>query len=634
MQHKRAPLLFVLLIVPLIASAGCSLGSSALPIKDDFNGSCQWPEEESAEGSADCVDGRYLVRTKRAATLPATVSFDEHVSAVLVQADAKLSSSHVGGYGAGCWTAGDSDSAISPGYFVAVASDGSYAIAHNGASGDWHALVSRGPGALELRPGTNKIRAECVRHEDATTVVLSLNGARIAVAEDPHGEGDFGRVGFVVVTDQGGTEVSFDNAEARELSEEEARTTAAMKATAEEGAGHLPLADDFSDRGSGWIARQYSDVSFEYADDAYRMTLIKPKPQLSLLTLPAGADAVAVDATAARKTGLSSAWMGVACYSSETVGYALAVSPAGKYAIRREVGGDSSVVAQGRTKPLDKPDRPVRVSAQCLGGESETTILTLAVNGTQIAVAADSEGTPHATFSSIGLYGYANGQEAELIFDDFAARELSDDEIEEIRTAAVVRPPTRQGPKILYTDKFSSAGSWPVGNDETGNLRLDGGAYRTTVRPGQNLVLFAPATGEDQSAVAVSVDLPPGRKPSLGQTFAVACAFDQDQAYTFGIEAATGRYGIWRSTDVFGPGFVHGVSSAVRKAPAVNHLVAECRGGGVNGKTRLILRVNGRKVAHATEEDGLGSFNSYGLVVGSPNGADGAFDNLIVRRLG
>jgi hypothetical protein len=648
MEHKRLLPLVALAAAALVVATGCSLGgSSALPYEDDFSGDCGWPQKETSVVSAGCADGEYHVRVKQERNQVVSLGFGQHVDALRFETEASLEDGPSGpndfvGYGVGCWTGDETTEEggpDGPGYFFVVAPDGSYAIGRDpGHSREQELLVGRSAGALELRPGVNRIAGDCVLGDEGTTLVLRLNGDEVAVAKDPRGKEDFAWIGFVVATSAGDAEVRFDDIDARELSEDDARAAAARTPTPEESPTGLPVVDDFSDPSTGWATGEDELVSLAYADGAYRMRLKKSSPQWSLAPVDPSVEGLSVAATGTKVTGAEATELGVVCYASEEEGYIFAVNPSGGWEILKETPDDVVPLKSGAVnRAFGGVGTPISVEAQCSGSAAgQAAVLALTVNGREIARAKDKVGL--SEFAIVGLFAWTKHQ-AEVGFDDFAARELTERESDALRSPAAAQPSKQEsegaGASLLYEERFTAKSSeWPEDHSAS-TAEYEGGGYR--------FLLKKPNTGyvvdQDLSAkveqVVVEADARQADAGPAGQMYGIACKLDRGAGYSFVINADGGAYA-WaiREEHQFN---VNDLASgaggtAITGPPATNHLRAECDGGG-DGPTRLTFYVNGRKVGQAADRNGLDEFNSLALVAEtSGGGAEVVFDNLVASR--
>lgn len=647
MEHKRLLPLVALAALVLVLAAGCSLGSSGLPYDDDFSGACKWPQRETSTYSASCADGQYRVRLKQPRNQAITLGFGERADALRIEADADMRDGPTGpnreaAYGVGCWLGDDEDAEdgpVGPGYFFAVARDGSYVIGRNvGGLRQPEVLVGRNAGAIELRAGANRIGGDCIRHDGKTTLVLRVNGADAAVAEDPLGDDDFGSIGFVAASGLGGSDVRFDEVQVRELSEAEVRAAAAKTPTPEESPTGLPLSDDFSDPSSVWATGENAAVSLAYADGAYRVRLKKPRPQWSLAPLDPSAGALSVAAAGTKVAGPEVTEFGVVCYASKEEGYIFSVIPAGSWAISKETPEGLVTLKRGfADRAFGGVGTPIAIDAQCAGtAGGEAAVLALTVNGREVARAKDESGL--SEFGLVGLFVWAK-DDAEVSFDDFAARELTERETAALRSPAAAKPaetaPKSAATGLLYEERFTAKSSeWPEDHSASTAEYADGGYRFLLKKPNTGYVIDQDLTAKVE-AVVVEADAEQANAGPVGQFYGVACKLDRGDGYSF-VLTADGGVRAWAIRKEHGVNVTDLASgsggSAIKRQPATNHLRAECDGGG-GGPTRLTFYVNGRKVGQAADRNGADEFNSLALVAETgAGGAEVVFDNLVSSR--
>jgi hypothetical protein len=407
-----------------LALAACSdseLDGSPLPLKEDFSGHCEWPEEETARSIIGCFGGTYRIIVKDRYAQLSLYGLGTRTDALHFEADGRVlrgprppfATSKYLGYGVGCWADAER------GYILSVSPDGSYAIFRDEPNTDRFALLAEGTGPRQ-ESRTSRIQADCVSRDGVTSLVLSVDGEELAVARDENGYDAFESVGFLLDASEE-AEVRFDEAAARELSEEAAAAAAAREATPPR-AG-LPLRDDFSDPDSGWATGENGSVMLEYAAGGYRMQPIALGPQWSLLRTGEEVDGIAVSATARSGNDRPSADFGVACYSGEENGYVFVLTPEGGYEILEESPERLRVLATGRT-PFGAGGDPVRLAAACAGSRDGVARLTFEANGRRVATVTDPQGLE--AFTTVGFYVSAEEAGADVVFDDLAARELAE----------------------------------------------------------------------------------------------------------------------------------------------------------------------------------------------------------------
>jgi hypothetical protein len=206
-------------------------GIVRLPLEDDFDLTCDWPFRQTDELSADCTGDQYRVSLEKPRSQYIAVGLDHAVDSLRFEVDATLASG-TPAYGVACWSGSDDHTQPpdGPGYWFVTAADEGWALWRDVRRGRDPQLMLVGlPGSVQHREGANTIGGDCVNRDGKTTLVLRIDGEVVAVARRP-GDSPFGWIGFVA-NGPAGTDVRFDDARARELSDEEARTEAGMEVT-------------------------------------------------------------------------------------------------------------------------------------------------------------------------------------------------------------------------------------------------------------------------------------------------------------------------------------------------------------------------------------------------------------------
>jgi hypothetical protein len=419
----RLGALSALLVASGLALAACStseLGGAALPLEEDFSGACAWPEEESAHSIIGCFAGTYRIIVKDRYGQLSLYGLGTKTDALHFEADGRVlrgprppfATSKYLSYGVGCWADDDR------GYVLSVSPDGLYAILRDEPDTDRFALLAERASATRA-PRTARIAADCVARGGVTSLVLSLDGEEVLVARDENGYAGFQSVGFLLDASEE-AEVRFDAAAARELSDQAAAAATAREATLPP-AG-LPVRDDFSDPTSGWATGEKGSVRLQYAAGGYRMRLSARGEQWSLFRTGEDVDGIAVAATATKAAGPPSTAFGVACYAREEHGYVFVLSPHGGYEILEEGPGRLGLLEDGPAPPFGAGGKPVRLEAACSGSRAGAARLTFEANGRRIATVSDPQGLE--SFTTVGFYVSSEEAGAEVVFDDFNAREL------------------------------------------------------------------------------------------------------------------------------------------------------------------------------------------------------------------
>jgi len=211
------------------SSARSSAGSADTFVEDDFsNPASGWSKDNDDAVLLDYADGGYRILMKAPGRRDARLSFGSPgkppaVEAVSIEADA---TERAGPYftgqmdefefhGVACWGAEAQSDRLELGYKFVLTPEGHYGILRDDQSG--HGLVVLAEGDLDLAYGTtNRIRGECTGGGDrSTSLVLYVDGRKIAQARDPDGPDQFPAIGLTVETSEVGTDILFDNVLAR-----------------------------------------------------------------------------------------------------------------------------------------------------------------------------------------------------------------------------------------------------------------------------------------------------------------------------------------------------------------------------------------------------------------------------------
>ena len=97
------------------------------------------------------------------------------------------------------------------GYLFLVNPAGNYVILKviNANTGDRVALTQGRSDSISGIGATNHLRVDCLTTQNATTLALSVNGQKVAQAQDPQGGKPFDQIGFAVFASQPDTSVIF-----------------------------------------------------------------------------------------------------------------------------------------------------------------------------------------------------------------------------------------------------------------------------------------------------------------------------------------------------------------------------------------------------------------------------------------
>ncbi len=185
---------------------------------------------------------------------------------------------------------------------------------------------------------------------------------------------------------------------------------------------NVVLSDDFSS--VSWGTGTDSDSSVEYANDALQFLVFRTN--YFVWSTPDDEDYsnVHIEVTALNHSTDTTTAFGIICHMQITdVSYYFAVTPAGQYAIGKSQLAGDDVFLTNNDQWADSDLIPVnqssyRVGADCAGNGT----LTLYVNGTQIATAADTT----YTSGNVALFVWSGEEQAgaNISFDDFEMTRL------------------------------------------------------------------------------------------------------------------------------------------------------------------------------------------------------------------
>ncbi len=167
----------------------------------------------------DYADGGYRLLMKAPGPRDARLSFGSGVEAVSVEADATeragpYSSGQPDEYefhGVACWGAGADSDRLEFAYKFVLTPEDHYGILRDDQSEDGLVTLAEGDGDFGGYGATNRIRGECVARNGRSTLVLHVDGKKIAEARDSGGPDRFPAIGLTAETSQAGTDILFDN---------------------------------------------------------------------------------------------------------------------------------------------------------------------------------------------------------------------------------------------------------------------------------------------------------------------------------------------------------------------------------------------------------------------------------------
>ena len=189
---------------------------------------------------------------------------------------------------------------------------------------------------------------------------------------------------------------------------------------------------------------------------------------------------------------------------------------------------------------------------------------------------------------------------------------------------ATPRPSTGLDLEDDFSDRLSG---WGEAVNPKGSIGYAQGAYQVTINQ-PNRGTFVPAPWADVPAnVTIEVD---ATKTSGGLgSFGVACRDDAGLRYSALVDINTA----WRITriDVAGAQprrLVSGTTTAIQRS-GTNHVAFECKGGSAHSPVDLTLYVNGQKVGHVLDADGLGTGRVGVEVASGTQAVSVAFDDIV-----
>jgi hypothetical protein len=227
----------------MVAFSGCGGGAQTreaaegLPIRDDFEGECTWPQEATDTDNVSCAEGQckvVITEAGRSSWIPRRTK--QGYSSVSVGAKTRLAGALEGDnlalQGVGCWASGRGDPVL--GYVFALGSfgDGSrgYFIArHNEDDPDlqknplrMEPLVDEEAAALPPSGTEVELRGECRKTGDSVHLALYVDGKKVADATDTRDAPNinvFVAYGFMAFASKPGTDFRYDDFVAEEVSE-------------------------------------------------------------------------------------------------------------------------------------------------------------------------------------------------------------------------------------------------------------------------------------------------------------------------------------------------------------------------------------------------------------------------------
>jgi hypothetical protein len=418
----------------------------------------------------------------------------------------------------------------------------------------------------------------------------------------------------------------------------------------------LPFEDDFSNCAKGWSTDTDEFVSLSCTDGSYRFEIKNAlKPQTARIFFSTGVKSLNVEADATRRAGPEAIKgdelliFGVGCWASLVNGYLFVISPNGAWAILKVTPGASlpTPLAQSPTaSAIPGLAETNRIGGICVGGGQQPTRLALNVNGQRIATAEDPDGFD--SFPGFGFSVFSSESGTDVRFDNLVAREAGEAEVASSETGT--EPPQEPSAKPIVDDDFSDpASGWSTDEDPGVALAYVQGSYRILVKKpspqDSRLPLGSLDDPKTYGGLSVEADATERTGPKKSGPLAsdpfefhgVACWADEGAstdgtAYKF-VLTPDGYYAIFKEVSTGGAlqTLTEGQGS-FGGFGATNRIRGDCLPTG-DGSTSLVLYIDGRRVAEATDPDGLDRFSAIGLTVEtSEGGTDVLFDNVVVRE--
>lgn len=189
------------------------------------------------------------------------------------------------------------------------------------------------------------------------------------------------------------------------------------------GSGPL-LQDDFGGFDQTWGTGTDSDSSVEYSNSALNMTVYTPNYFVWSAPNDEDYSNVHIEVTVQNNSGDVNTSFGIICDQGipSTNMYYFAITPNGQYAIARGAVAKDDFFMTGNDQWADSDVIPQGASSYQLGADCGNGVLTLYVNGQQVASVNDATYTD----GNVGLFTWSSEDNtgANLTFDDFVVTEL------------------------------------------------------------------------------------------------------------------------------------------------------------------------------------------------------------------
>jgi hypothetical protein len=228
---------FAAAILTVLVVPGCGNGGKTreaaeeLPIRDDFQGECTWPQETSDTDSVSCTEGQYKVLITRAnasSWIPRRTQEGPYQS-VAVSADTTLlvppGPDDLALQGVGCWASASGDATLGYVFGLYARGDGTrgYLIERQDETEGSDTLIQDETKSDLLPPvgSPAKMRGECHKSvsDDSVQLTLFIDGEKVAEEWDNYASAINGFVafGFFVIASKPGTDFRYDNFVAEEI---------------------------------------------------------------------------------------------------------------------------------------------------------------------------------------------------------------------------------------------------------------------------------------------------------------------------------------------------------------------------------------------------------------------------------
>jgi hypothetical protein len=185
--------------------------------------------------------------------------------------------------------------------------------------------------------------------------------------------------------------------------------------------------DDFSSTNSNWGLGTDADSSVEYVSDGLQFFITTTNYfTWSNPGVEEDFENIHIEVTAKNRSTDPNAAFGVVCHQQVTGDshYYMAITPNGQYAIAKAAIAQTDVFLTNDDQWGDSDLIPLEAETYQLGADCGNGILTLYVNGQQIASVSDSTYTQ----GEVGLFAWS-GEEPSgtvVVFDDFVVTSLGE----------------------------------------------------------------------------------------------------------------------------------------------------------------------------------------------------------------